>query len=392
LPLTIRNALTAGLLTPALLAAHGRGNSVLLAQEPLRVRPLVAVTETYDSNISSSSLQPLSDFVMRISPGVEAEYRSALTKLQGRYTLDLERFARESSLSDVGGRQLATVDLQYGRSRRLSLGLDAAFQKTNTPSDLGTVTGLILHRAAAERFQVRPSIERHLDPLTSGTIEYEFAADRLAGGSRMRLHRMAVGIDRDMSRRNLLALDYEVRQWAFRPGGNVGAGFSRPDHGPTSHVFRAGWSRPITRSIDVQVQAGPVVTDGVATPDFTSSLRYGTRPTELSIGYTRTQTTIVGLAGVADTQGITASGSLTPHQGLQLRVSPGVSRTRHQIGRTDAWRVAFDAERHVGSSVLLRLSYEVNVQRGRLITIGDPSVSRHIVQLSVLPVPRPVAD
>jgi hypothetical protein len=380
LPLTIRNRLTAGVVAPALLAGHAGVSPVLFAQEPVRVRPLFAVTETYDSNISSSSLKPLSDFVTRISPGVEAEYRSALTKLQGRYTLDLERFARESSLSDVGGRQVATLDLQYSRSRRLSLGFDAAFQKTNTPSDLGTVTGLILHRAAAERFQLRPSIERHLDPLTSATIEYEFSADRLAGGSRMRLHRMTVGVDRDMSRRNLLGLDYEVRQWAFRPGGH-----------PTSHVFRAGWSRPITRSIDVQVQAGPVVTDGVTTPDVTSSLRYNTRPTELAIGYARTQTTIVGLAGVADTQSITASGSLTPRQGLHLRVSPGVSRTRHQIGRTDAWRVAFDAERHVGSGVLVRLSYEVNVQRGRLITIADPSVSRHVVQLSVLPGPRPVS-
>jgi hypothetical protein len=376
LPLTIRNALTAGVLVSAFLVANDRVSPVLFAQEPVRVGPLFAVTETYDSNISSSSLKPLSDFVTRISPGIEAEYGSALMKLQGRYTMDLERFARESSLSDVGGRQVATVDLHYTPTRRLSLGLDAAFQKTNTPSDLGTVTGLILHRAAAERIELRPSVVRHLDPLTSGTIEYEFSADRLAGGSRMRLHRIALGVDREMSRRNLLALDYEVRQWAFRPGGH-----------PTSHVFRAGWSRPITRSIDLQLQAGPVVTDGVTTPDFTSSLRSGTRPSELAIGYARTQTTIVGLAGVADTQSITASGSFTPHHGLQLRATPGLSRTRHPIGRTDAWRVALDAERHVGSNVLLRLSYEVNVQRGRLVTIADPSVSRHIVQLSVLPVP-----
>ena len=377
MPLTIRKALTAGLLTPALAVALDRVSPVVVAQEPIRLRPLFAMTETYDSNISSSSLKPMSDVVTRISPGIEAEYRSPLTQLQGRYTIDVERFARESSLSEVGGRQAAAVDLQYSRSRRLSLGVAAAFQKTNTPSDLGTVTGLILQRAAAERIELRPSVVRNLDPLTSGTIEYEFSADRLAGGSRMRLHRMSMGVDREMSRRNLLALDYEVRQWAFRPGGH-----------PTSQVFRAGWSRPITRSLDVQVQGGPVVTDGVTTPDLSASLRHGTRPTDLAIGYARTQTTIVGLAGVADTESITASGSLRPHQGLQLHVSPGVSRTRHQIGRTDAWRVAFDAERHVGKAVLLRLSYEVNVQRGRLVTVADHSVSRHLVQLSLLAVPR----
>jgi hypothetical protein len=42
--------------------------------------------------------------------------------------------------------------------------------------------------------------------------------------------------------------------------------------------------------------------------------------------------------------------------------------------------------------VLLRLSYEVNVQRGRLVTIADHSVSRHLVQLSLLPAPRAIAN
>jgi hypothetical protein len=138
----------------------------------------------------------------------------------------------------------------------------------------------------------------------------------------------------------------------------------------------------------VELQAGPVVTDGSAAPDLAASVRHSTRPADLGISYARTQTTIVGLSGVADTQSVTASGTVKPRQGLQLRVSPGVSRTLHGSGRTDAWRLAFEAERQLRGSVLLRVSYEANAQSGRLVTISGYAVSRHLVQVSLLAVPR----
>ena len=371
MPFTIRNVLTAGCLTPAILVGHVHVMPAVIAQEPVRVRPLFAVTEMYDSNISSSSLRPLGDFVTRVSPGIEAEYKSALTKVQGRYTTDLERYARESSLSSAGGRHAAFADLRYGRSRRVSIGVEATYTKTNTPSDLSTVTGLILDRAAAERIEVRPSFVRQLDPLTAGTLEYGFTADRLAGGTGTRVHRTAVGLDRQISRRDLLGIEYEVRQWAFQPGGH-----------PTSQLLRVGWSRPITRLLAVDIQGGPVVTDGTASSELAATVRHRTRPADLAISYARTQTTILGLSGVADTQSVAASSSITPRPGLRLRVSPGVSRTRHGDGRTDAWHLGLEAERSLGR-LALRVSYDASAQRGRLLGVSAHATTRHLVQVSV---------
>ncbi|HEY6362283.1 MAG TPA: hypothetical protein VIX63_14315 [Vicinamibacterales bacterium] len=363
----------------ALLMAHGRMSAVLFAQRPVRVQPLFAVTQTYDSNVVSSSTRPSGDFVTRLSPGVEAEYRSALTRLLGRYTVDLERFALQPALTTADGRHAALADLRFSRSRRLSAGVEAAFTRTHTPSELGTVTGLIMDRALAERVEVRPSLVRQLDPVTSGTIEYTFTAERLAGGGSSRVHRTAAGLDRLLSRRDLLGVDYEMRRWFFQPGGH-----------PTSHVLRLGWSRPITRLLDVELHAGPALTDGRTAPELAASMRHSTRPADLAIGYARTQTTIVGLPGVADTQSVSASASVRPRSGLELRVSPGVSRTTHARGPMEGWRLALDAERQLRRTLMLRISYEATAQRSSLAALSTQAVSRHLMQVSLLAVPRQV--
>ena len=136
-----------------------------------------------------------------------------------------------------------------------------------------------------------------------------------------------------------------MRRWFFQPGGH-----------PTSHVLRAGWSRPVTRLLDVELHAGPAITDGRAALDVAAAVRHGTRPRDLAISYSRTQTTIIGLSGVADTQSLTASGAVRPGPGLTFRASPGVSRIVHAGRPVVGWRFAFDAERQLRRTLLLRLS------------------------------------
>jgi hypothetical protein len=59
----------------------------------------------------------VSDFVTRISPGMESKYRSTRTRLRGRYTLDVERFARQDALTTADGRHAALCDVRYSQSR-----------------------------------------------------------------------------------------------------------------------------------------------------------------------------------------------------------------------------------------------------------------------------------
>jgi uncharacterized protein (PEP-CTERM system associated) len=227
----------------ALVMLTGGLNSSLLAQEAFQVRPLFSAAQVYDSNLFSSSVQRQADFVTRVSPGIDTGYRSRLVEFHSRYTLDLEHFARQPSLTTTGGRHAASADLRYAPSRRVAVTVDAGFTRTHTPGELSTVTGLTFARATAERIEVRPTIVRELDSRTTGSIGYTFQTDRLAG-SGIRAHGAVVGVDRELSRRNLVGLDYDVRRFAFS---------ARRDS--TSHVVRVGWTRPLTRLAAVMVHA-----------------------------------------------------------------------------------------------------------------------------------------
>ena len=50
---------------------------------PHRVSPLFSATQVYDSNLFSASVAPQGDFITRLSPGIEGEYRSPRSACSG---------------------------------------------------------------------------------------------------------------------------------------------------------------------------------------------------------------------------------------------------------------------------------------------------------------------
>lgn len=359
-------------------AMHDTALSSLRAQElhvtPHRVSPLFSTSQVYDSNVFSSPVAPQGDFITRISPGIEGKYHSPRFSLLGRYVLDLERFATHPDLTTADGRQQATIDLRTSRSRRLAFAVDAAFARTRTPGELSAGTGLTLARAPAEHLEVHPAIIRQVNPVTEATIDYTWTDERLVGGIATRIHRAGIGIDRHVSRRDVVDVNYGIRMLLFEP-----------DRRLTSNVVTIGWSRQITRDASVELRGGPALADGTQAPEVLASMRYHPGPADLSISYARTQTTLVGFAGILDTQSVTASAGYMLRRHLQIRIVPGVFRTTGDARRADAGRLAFEAERPMTRLLSWRATYEAMFQRGNLTAaaIGD-SISRHLVQLSVV--------
>jgi hypothetical protein len=352
--------------------AFSRAQEVRVSRH--RVSPLFSTTEVYDSNLFSVPVAPQGDFITRVSPGVDGEYSSPRFSLSGRYVLDLERFATHPELTTADGRQQAALALRANRSRRLAFALDAAFARTRMPGELSAVTGLTLARAPAEHVEMHPAIVRQVNPLTEATIDYTFTDERLVGGVTTHAHRAGIGIDRHVSRRDVIDVNYGVRMFVFETDSRL-----------TSQVATIGWSREITRDASVELRAGPVLTGGRQAPEMLASMRYRPGPSELSISYVRTQTTLVGFAGVLDTQSVAASAAyiLRPH--LQIRITPGVFRTTSDAGHADAGRLAFEAERPMTGRLSLRATYEATFQRGNLTAAVAPdSISRQLVQLSVV--------
>src|SRR5262249_56221967 len=115
------------------------------------------------------------------------------------------------------------------------------------------------------------------------------------------------------------------------------------------------------------LRGGPVLTDGRQAPELLASLRYTPGPSELSVSYTRTQSTVVGVASILDTQSMTATVARVLPKKLRIRVTPGLFRTTSQTLRADAARLTVEAERPMSSQLALRTTYEAAFQPGSLI-------------------------
>ena len=363
-------------LTVALSLFHPRMVMTSAAQDTNGVRPLVGLTHAFDSNVLSTPNVPSADFVTRLTPGVEGQYGSRLVRFLGRYSVDVEAFTRMPALNNVGGRHAASADLRTNRSRLTTASLDAAYTRTNMPGELSGVAGVLLRRSSAERLLIHPALTRQIGRLTSGSFEYTFARDTLLGGGlRTDSHTATVGIDRQVTRRDAVGVDYELRRMAFHPGST-----------PMSHVVRGGWSRPLTHVVNVELRAGTAVTEGKPAADFLGSIEHDGRLTDAAFRYTRTQTTLIGVDGVVDAQTWTASGTVNRSRSLTLRLAPSLSEMSNGRGRARAWRIGFDAEHATAGGFVVRTSYEFSKQGGGLFAgASDLSLSRHLVQIGIVP-------
>jgi hypothetical protein len=357
------------------------GTQAPVRETPLRVTPSVATAQEYDSNLFATSVGPQSDFMTRVSPGIEAEYRSTPLTFLGKYVLDVERFERHPQLTTADGGQHASIDLRYSSSPRFTSSVNAAYTRTQTPDELSLVSGLSFARALAEHVELHPTFTGRFNSVTETIVGYELTDDRLAGGVDARTHRGSVRVERRLSPRNLIGVGYEIRHYSFAADTFPSVPLSAVGNPLTSHAIGLAWSGQVTQLTSVVLRGGPVLTGGTPTPELSASIVYRSRQSEASITYARTQTTVLGLAGLADARSITGEVAYSPRLGLRLRVLPGVFSTVRESGQADVYRVAFEAEQRIGKQLALRASYETTTQRGFLqpTALADPISRRHML-------------
>lgn len=324
------------------------------AQSVFQVRPLMATAQVFDSNLFFTSMDPQADFITRISPGVLSDYRSPRLALLGRYTLDVERFAEHPELSGMAARQQATITLAYHATPRVAVAADAEYSTTHTPSELNADTGLILSRAKADRAAAYTAITRHIDPATTATFDYQFTQYRVEGGGAILTHVATIGGARKVSARDTVSVDYRLHQYA------VGAS------SPTSHELRVGWTRAITERSTVSIDGGPRVTNGRPAAELSASVGYRLQPGDLSVAYVRTQTTAIGLTGVADLQKISATAAWSPRRTLRMQVSPIVFRTTQSESHASVYRLSVDVARQMTHVLSINAVVNADLQHGTL--------------------------
>jgi hypothetical protein len=344
------------------------------------VSPLFGTAQEYDSNLFSTATDRQADFITRVSPGLESAYRSPVLTMVGRYTFDVERFANHPELTTVDARQRAGATVMYRPTPRLAIAADAELLKTHTPAELNALTSVTLSRARAQRVLAHSSVTRHFDMVTAGTIDYLFTTDRIAGAPDIRSHALTIGAERHRSQRDVVSVTYRLNQFQF---GTSSA---------TSHTASVAWTRAITQRASMTLGGGPRATDGSLAPDLSASLQYRLQRGEWSLAYGRTQTTVIGLAGLADAQSLTATAAWRPRPSLRLRVSPAVYRSANTAVRADVYQVTAGVERRIARDVWLEVAVNSFLQRGNLYTaVANETIPRQdlVIRLVAAPATRP---
>lgn len=362
-----------------LAVAHVAMTGVLVgAQTTLDVRPFLSATEVHDSNLFSTSSDPQSDVISRFSPGLESDYRSMLQTLTGRYTLDVERFARHAELSALSARQHGTIGWQYRPTPRLALTAGGELLTTRTPSELNAESGLTFARERAQRAIAHSSLRRQFSPRTSGTIEYSWTEDRLARGFKSQMHSATASTTRLLSPRHTLNAGYRFREFRFGSAGIERSAVS-------SHSLSVGWTHPITRRVRMAIGAGPRVTGDALGPELSASVETTLKSLNLSLAYARTQTTVIGVNGAVDMNNVTATVAWTPSRSLHMRMTPGFFRNAVAGQQADVYMLAIAVTRPISNHLAIDVSFDGSVQRGNFVTsLAGQRIDRQSVAIRLV--------
>ena len=327
--------------------------------QSLSLVPSFGTTEVYDDNVFYR-VEGEADTITRFTPGIDARYLSERLAVSGHYVLDADRFAAHPQLTTVHGRQDGGFDAKYQSSRRLSFGGAAGFIESQTPADLNQATGLAPGRVRARRLTIQPSATYQLDPNTEAKAGYTMTRDQLAGGVSLLSQSATSTLDHRLSDRNDVRLEHVYQRYLFDV---LDVAATR-----TSQTLTVEWTHAIDRLTSLSFRAGPRVTDGAASPEIAASVRRHLRAGDASLAYLHTQTTLIGLAGTAETHSVTATFTADPHRRLMVHAGPSVLYTRQANLSSMVYRLSLSCARPIASRLSVEAAYDVNLQRGNVYT------------------------
>jgi hypothetical protein len=355
----------------------------VFAQPASELISSVDVVEIHDTNLLFAPHDRETDAITRVTPAIAYVSRSPLFDFSGRYSLDAERFAEHQRLSAINAHR-AALEMHYRPSRLLDVGVDAAFTDTHMPTELNSLIGFALSRARTTRFLVHPSGKRQIDRNTDLSIDYSLTDDRYAGIVHGRAQRAGVQIERRRSERDRVTVGYEVQRFDFESRQSV---LPQMAYATNLHALTLGWAHDISRLVSVTLRGGPRLVDGRAAGEVGAAVKAAGKSADVSVGYTQTQTALVGIAGIADAQAVTASAGWHAWRSLQVTASSGVFRVERMGIEAYGYRAGFEAMHPLTKTLAVRTTYEANLQRGNIYAVSEPDlgiVSRHVVSIGLV--------
>ena len=328
-----------------------------LAEHRLAIEPSIDVIEVHDDNLNFSADEPMRDRIRRITPTLALRFDSPRCSARGTFGLDSEHFATHSRLDNDRARERGRIGVQYLAGPRLTLSIDSAYVDTNTLADLNVETGLAASRVRGRRLDIAPSARFRISPRLTATASASSTSTSADNGIGMREQIQTLVVERGVTPRDRFSIDYEHSHLVFR---------AETTRSMNIHALLAGWRRDLGSHDYLILRAGPRMSDGSLAPDLSAFLTHNWRFTSMTVSLLRNQTTVIGYAGVVETQSLQASMSYAPSRRLTAYATPAVFRSTHHQLQGTVYRVALGARYEVAPLVGIDVAYSLDRQNGAI--------------------------
>lgn len=331
---------------------QGLGAPPVTAQSRASLVPSIDLTTLHDDNVFVTSRAAASDRVVRFTPALSAERTFLRGQYSGSYSIDAERYARHHELTNPAARVQAFSRFHYEAGQRLRLAATHGYMDTTAPTELNLGTAVAAGRMRTIRMSGGSSAAYRLSKRTTATGSVEVTSDRLEDGRTMRTYVARAAVDRAVSRRERIDVDYENSR------------FDSQSHSTDAHALRLGWTRSLGARTQLQLRGGPRTTAGSASADLFALISHASERTSIALSYEHAQTTVIGLAVPVDAQSIQVRARWSPLQSFSCTAGPGMFRSRFEGRDIDVLRLNLDARYTVTKAITLVAAYGTERQRG----------------------------
>lgn len=333
--------------------------------------PSIDVVTLHDDNVFMTARDAASDRVMRISPALSAERQFPRGAYSGSYSVDAEHYVEHRELTSPAARVQAISKVTYSAGQRLSVSADQGYVNTTAPTELNIGTALAASRIRTARLTGGASATYRLSRRTTGTASHAVTRDRLEDGRAMRTHMTRGAIERTLSRRERLHIDYEH------------ARFDSHSHSTNADAVRLGWTREIGRATQLQIRSGPRVTAGATSADVRALITHIRENTSIAISFEQAQTTVIGVDVPVDARSIQVQARWTPNRSLSFAAVPGVFQSRFAGRDIEVIRLACDAHYALTTSMAIEASFGHEHQRGTAVGAGVETLQHRTLSIGV---------